>query len=120
MSRLKNAIPAGRTHHNATGQTTPARMRGSHHRAIISAQQHWQAICHHGGARQLFKGCHAGIGLLTIGKGGIQLQHLVTMNLLEKNAAHSRSAGQQGAVGIDMGWGITYVVAKVHAVVGNV
>ena len=113
MNRLQHAAPT------IAHQTTPARMGGSHHRTIIGAQQHRQAIGHHDGAGELMSGCHAGIGLMAISQGGVQRRDLTAVNLLEKNAAYTGGAGQQGAVGINMCFGITDVVAEVHAVIGN-
>ncbi len=101
-----------------TGQPAPAGMRSRHRRATSGRQQNGQAVRNHDGAGDTALGRHTGIGLAAIGRGGVKLQCIDTVHLLQEHRMRITSLLQQGPIGVDADEVITHMVAEVQAVPG--
>lgn len=102
-----------------SSQSAPARMRRSHHRTIQGGKQHRQAVGNHDGAGDTALCGETRIGLTTVRRGGVQLQDIRAMNLLQEDRMRAQSLLKQGAVGMDAGEVITHMVTQVQAVPGS-
>ena len=113
INRLQQTVSAGL---NGPGQTTPARMRRSHHAAVFSGQQHGQTIGHHDGAGQLSLRRDAGVCNIAVTRGRVKRQHRAAMHLLQKHRPAANGRLQCSAVASNFFWHVADVVAQIHAV----